>query len=113
MNSQRRRGQDITLWPVKVTTDKRGNRARSADHSKPIRTKGWVTPQRSARAELPGQQVINVIRIGIASEVGDIELWSEVLYAGKTYDVVAPPAYHHGSRHVRHWALDLRERPSG
>ena len=111
MSLQRRRGQAITLWPVTEAVDRRGNRVRAADEANAITTKGWVIPQRSARAEVVGQQQINVIRIGIAADLAGIELWSNVVYGGKDWDVVTPPAYHHGTRHTRHWSIDLRERP--
>lgn len=110
---QRRRGQDIVIWPAKLVTDRRGNETKVADPDNKIETRGWVIPQRSARAELPGQQKINVVRIGVNSDLAGVELWSHVEYDGKHWDIVTPPAYHHGTRHNRHWSIDMRERPSG
>lgn len=113
MTMQRKRGQAITLWPVVTVVDRRGNDVRAADKTSPIEERGWVIPQRSARAEVVGQQQINVIRIGIKANLAGVELWSEAEYDGKPWDLVTPPAYHHGTRHTRHWSIDLRERPSG
>lgn len=113
MSVQRRRGLPLTLWPVKVVTDNRGNEVKIADEDSAIATKGWMIPQRSAKAEVPGQQKIDVIRIGVKADLGNIDLWSRVVWNGAPYDVVTPPSYHHGSsRHVRHWSIDIRKRPS-
>lgn len=101
----------MTLYPVIEVEDRRGNKIRVADKTRPIKTKGWVMPERSSRAEVPGQQKINVIRIGITANLAGVEIWSEVEYDGKVWDVVTPPGYHHGTRHTRHWSMDLRERP--
>lgn len=119
MTFQRKRGLPTKIWPTSVQTDNRGNEQRVVDlTATPIRTKAWVFAQRSARAEVPGQQRINVVRIGIDSDlatqpfdpVGD--LYGRVEFMGKQWDIVAPPSYHHGSsRHTRHWGLDIRERP--
>ncbi len=63
-------------------------------------------------AELPGQQQINVTRMIVDPDLPNVNLWSRVLWRGVVWDVVSPPQYHHGAtRHVRHWSLDLRERP--
>lgn len=80
--------------------------------AEPIVTTGWVIPQRSARAEVAGQQAINIVRIGVTHDLSDVGLWSQVDWNGSRWDVVTPPAYRHGTPHVRHWSIDLRERPS-
>jgi hypothetical protein len=67
-------------------------------------------PQRSAKAEVPGQQLINVTRMIVAADLEDVTLWSRVEYMGKQWDIVTPPAYHHGPRKSRHWSIDIRER---
>ncbi len=109
---QRRRGQPLTIWRTIEQTDNRGNKVKLADEANPWTVKAWTIPQRSAKAEVPGQQKINVIRIGVHADLTGVELWSRVKYLGRTWDVVTPPAYHHGSRHVRHWSIDIRERPN-
>lgn len=108
---QRRRGQRITVFKTKIVTDRRGNTVKVAHETGPHEERGWVIPQRSARAEVPGQQVINVVRIGLSADLREVELWSRVEWDGKSWDIVAPPAYRHGTRGTRHVTIDLRERP--
>ncbi|WP_405056968.1 hypothetical protein OG474_30040 [Kribbella sp. NBC_01505] len=112
MSYQRRRGQTATIWRIVKQTDNRGNEVKVADTANPWIVKAWATPQRSAKAEVPGQQKINVVRIGVDADLAGVEIYSKVIYDGKEWDCVTPPAYHHGSsRHVRHWSIDIRERP--
>lgn len=101
----------MLIWKTVTITDRRGNITKAATPVGPIPVKGWVIPQRSSRAEVPGQQIINVIRIGVDANLPDVELWSRVVYNGKEWDVVTPPEYHAGTRTTRHWSIDLRERP--
>jgi hypothetical protein len=72
-------------------------------------------PQRSAKAEVPGQQQIDITRIGFwvnPEDMGEVTLWSRAEMLGKVYDFASPPVYHHGTaRHSRHWSADLRKRP--
>lgn len=110
---QRKRGLPARVWTVEQTTDNRGNKHEVATETDAITVKVWVFAQRSARAEVPGQLGINVIRIGVDADLEGVDLWSRVEVMGKVWDVVTPPAYHHGTRHTRHWSLDLRERPNG
>lgn len=112
MSRQRRHGQTVKLWPTHKVADRRGNETIAADHSvEPFVVTAAVIPQRSSRAEVPGQQVIDIIRLIMTAELPDITLWSLVEYQGDFWDVMSPPAYHHGSRQVRHWSLDVRRRP--
>lgn len=109
---QRRHGLPAKVWKVKTVADSRGNKHEVADPNDFHEVKVWIFPQRSARAEVPGQQAINVIRIGVDADMDGVDLWSKVELQGKIWDVVTPPSYHHGTRQTRHWSLDLRERPS-
>lgn len=111
MTQQRRHGQTIVLYRSKMITDDRGNHIQIVDMDNSYTTRGWVIPQRSSRAELPGQQDLNVRRIGVPADFPGVDSWSRVLWDGATWDVVAPPARHHGERHVRHWSIDIRRRP--
>lgn len=113
MTMQRKRGQPLKIWKTVIQIDNRGNEVKVADPAGAWVLKAWTIPQRSAKAEVPGQQKINVIRIGITADLAGVEIQSQVEYQGKRWDVVTPPSYHHGSRHVRHWAIDIRERPNG
>lgn len=114
MSYQRARGLPALIYRTKEATDARGNKHRVLDEdTAPHEVTAWTFPQRSAKAEVPGQQQINVVRIGTAHDLAGVELWSRVTFMGKSWDVVTPPAYHHGTRHVRHWSIEIRERPSG
>jgi hypothetical protein len=109
---QRRRGQLAIVYRSAVTEDARGNEVIALDRDNPITVRAAFIPQRSARAEVPGQQQINVTRMIVDADLPDVTLWSEVEAMGKQWDIVTPPAYHHGSRKTRHWSIDIRERPS-
>ena len=43
----------------------------------------------------------------------NVGLPREVAWRGKTFDVVTPPEYHHGTRATQHWTLGMRKRPNG
>lgn len=112
--SLQRRGrhrQPAKVYPTKVTTDSRGNKHHAPDMDNPIDVTAAFIPQRSARAEVTGQQQIQVTRMILSSEVPGMDLWSRVEWRGEFWDCVTPPQYHHGTRHTRHWSIDLRERP--
>lgn len=113
MSVQRRRGQPVTLYRRKRVTDKRGNEQWAPDRENPIRTTAAVIPQRSSRAEVPGQAEVDVYRLIVGVDLDSIGLWSIVEWRGQEWDVVAPPAYRHGTRRVRHWSIDVRGRPGG
>lgn len=110
MSLQRKRGLPAKVYRAVKQTDSRGNVHKVVAPANPHEVRVWIYPQRSAKAEVPGQQHINVIRIGTAV-MDEVDLWSRVDFMGKSWDVVTPPAYHHGTRHTRHWSIDLRERP--
>uniref|UniRef100_A0AAU7GYP3 Head closure Hc1 n=1 Tax=Streptomyces phage Kamino TaxID=3158857 RepID=A0AAU7GYP3_9CAUD len=110
MSLQRRRGQKARIWKTELVEDRRGNHVITATPSGPHEVRAAFIPQRSAKAEVPGQQQINITRMIVAADLEDVTLWSRVEYAGKQWDVVSPPAYHHGPRKTRHWSLDIRER---
>ena len=116
--TQRKRGQPALLYKTIEVTDNRGNDVKVAnidpdsdDYVTPTSFKGWFIPQRSARAEVPGQVQIDVTRMGVDTDLPGIDLWSRIEWMGGQWDVVSPPAYHHGTRHTRHWTIDLRARP--
>ncbi|WP_329296905.1 phage head-tail adapter protein [Streptomyces pseudovenezuelae] len=109
---QRRRGVPATIWKSRLHTDNRGNAVLVADADGPHQVRCALIPQRSARAEVPGQQQINITRMIVSANLEGVELWSRVELMGKVWDIVTPPAYHHGDRKTRHWAIDIRERPS-
>lgn len=112
MSRQRRRGQWATVYPSITTTDSRGNEVQRPDMDKPIRVRAAFIPQRSSKAEVPGQAQINVTRMVVDPHIEGIDLWSRVEWDGKSWDLAAPPAYHHGPRRSQHWSIDIRQRPS-
>jgi hypothetical protein len=111
VSRQRKRGQKALVYQTGEVTDRRGNTKSMVDLSKPLEVRAAFIPQRSARAEVPGQQHINVTRMICDPDLPDVDLWSRVEWAGKSWDIVTPPSLHIGTRHTRHWSLDLRERP--
>lgn len=113
MTWQRRRGLPAVVYRSKVETDSRGNSRKVVDTEDPHTIKVWMMPERSARAEVPGDQQINVIRIGTTYPLEGVDLWSRVELMGSEWDIASPPAYHRGvSRATRHWSITLRERIS-
>lgn len=111
MSVQRRRGQTAVLYGTKVITDGRGNKTIVIDPEKRHVVTAAAIPQRSARAEVPGQQEINITRLIVTSELPDVNLWSRVEFQGQEWDVVTPPSFHYGTRKTRHWSIDIRRRP--
>ncbi|WP_202971134.1 phage head completion protein [Saccharothrix sp. ALI-22-I] len=111
MSHQRKRGQPARIWKTVQTTDRRGNHVTRAEPSGPHEVRAAFIPQRSSKAEVPGQQQINVTRMIVSADLEGVNLWSRVEWRGKQWDIVSPPQYHHGTRRTRHWSLDIRERP--
>lgn len=109
---QRRRGQWALVYRTKVITDSRGNKVEIVDMANPHRVRAAFIPQRSQRAELPGQQDIDIVRMLVDYRLTDVDSWSRVQWDGSMWDVVMPPAMHYGTRHSRHYSMDLRRRPS-
>lgn len=111
---QRRRGHAITLFPTISTVDNRGTPVKGPDLDSPIQTRAWIIPDRSSAAEVPGQQEIEVIRLGIepssALDGAVIDRYSRVEWDGDDWDVAAPPGHRYGTRHVQHQTILLRRR---
>lgn len=101
------------LWPTTVTKDSRGNTVKTPDESRAYAVRAQFLPDRSSKAEVPGQQQINVYRMLLDAQPPDIDLWSRVDWRNRLWDVVTPPAERRGAaRATRHWTLSIRERPS-
>lgn len=113
MSYQRRHGQAVQIWSRKLTEDKRGNETLAVDMTAaPWTGRAAGIPQRSSKAEMPGQQQIDVVRLILPPNLPeDCGLWARVKYLDDFWDVAAPPAYHHGSRRTRHWSMEIRRRP--
>ncbi|WP_309242579.1 phage head-tail adapter protein [Streptomyces sp. KAI-26] len=111
MTVQRRRGQTARVWKTTEVVDRRGNAVVAVDENNPVTVKAAFIPQRSGKAEVPGQQQINVTRMIVSPNLEGVTLWSRVEWQGRMWDIVTPPSYHHGDRRTRHWSIDIRERP--
>lgn len=111
MSVQRRKGETARVWKTIKAIDARGNETLHADPANPHVVRAAFIPQRSSRAEVPGQQQINVVRMIVDADLADVGLWSRVEWRGSEWDVVTSPSYHVGTRHTRHWSIDIRERP--
>jgi hypothetical protein len=107
---QRRRGVEVKVYRSVERVDARGNHQLVVDLNNPVTVRAAAIPQRSARAEVPGQMAIEVVRLIVDVDV-DADLWSRVEYAGGMWDIAAPAAVHNGSRHSRHKSVDIRRRP--
>lgn len=94
-----------------IVQDNRGNDVITPYPNDPVRVRAAQIPQRSSKAEVPGQQQINITRIICDPNLPDVNLWSRVRMDGRMWDVASPPALHYGTRRTRHWSIDLRERP--
>ena len=108
---QRARGQEAIVYPSKVIVDDRGNKVEVVDMDSPIPVTAAFIPQRSQRAELPGQQDIDITTMIVDAELPGVDSWARVHWRGSMWDAVVPPAYHHGTRHTRHVSIALRRRP--
>lgn len=114
MTRRRRRGVVITAYPQKQIEDRRGNLVFGPDLDSPQTARAAVIPQRSSRAEVPGQRAIEVVRLLVDPSVRGVSLWSRVSFDGRDWDVMTPPFLRKsGTRHTRHWALDARAREHG
>lgn len=110
---ERRHGEECLYWPPVERTNERGNTVLAPDlTATPIRTKAWLKPLRGSRAEVPGQQQIRTVEIGFPIELGPNAMYGRYRWGGMEWDGVTPPQYHPGTRHVRHWSITLRQRPS-
>lgn len=108
---RRRQGQPVVIYRTKVIQDARGNSTVVVDPENPHKLTAAVIPQRSSRAEVPGQQLVDVVRLIVSDDLEGVTLWSRVEYRGEEWDLVQPPAYHHGTRRTRHSSVDIRRRP--
>lgn len=83
MSLRRRRGQTARIWKSRTITDRRrGNDVVMADADGPHEVRAVSLPKRSSKAEVPGQQQINVMRMLVDPGLADVNLWSRVKWAG-------------------------------
>lgn len=116
MSVQRRNGVLIKIHPTITTENRRGAKVKGPDLENWHEVRAWIVPDRSSRAELIGQQEIEVYRVGVdpSTVLTGVDQYSRVIWEGDDWDVVGPPAKRGGSRHVRHQTLTIRRRtPAG
>lgn len=111
MSVQRKRGQSAIIYKSTAKEDLRGNTVRSADLSTPFPVIAAFIPQRSSRAEVPGQQVIDVYTMLLSPSYTDVDVWSRVKWNGDEWDLVSPPTLHFGTRRTKHISITIRRRP--
>ena len=107
---QRNRGEVAYIYQVGKTTDLRQNVVESA-LSIFLTVRAVFAPDRSARAEMPGQQQVSVFTMITSSDLSGVSLYSLVKWRNSWWDIVSPPAWHIGDRHTRHWSIIIRWRP--
>lgn len=106
------RGEVAEIWAATARADSRGNQTFSVDDGPPTYTvRAAFSADRSARAEVPGQQEIDVVRMIVPHDLPLVNTFARVRWRGVWWDVVAPPARRLGNRHTRHWTLTIRKRP--
>ena len=114
MSVQRTRSQELaTIYRAITVVDNRGNESVQPTMDNPHVVRVHAAPDRSARAEVPGEMQIDVLTLRIPYMLADVNLRSRVFFREDWWDVVAPPADHGGSRHVRHSTITIRRRPGG
>lgn len=106
----RRRGERVKIYKSKPSTDARGDET-YAPAGEPLEVRAVVTADRSARAEVPGQMDIDVVKMVTSADLEGVDLWSRAEWGDEWWDIVAPPARRIGTRGTRHWTLTLRRRP--
>lgn len=99
------------VWRTRPTADRRGNVVLAATDDGPYEVKAVFLPERSAKAEVPGQQQINVYTMIVQPDLDDVTLWSRVRWRGELWDIVTPPEHHGGTRQTKHISLQIRQRP--
>lgn len=107
---QRRTGEWVTLYTARREVSARGAPMLVVDPDSGVKFRCTEQPERSSRAELPGQLGIEMVRIDIPWET-PASLWGAAYFRDGWWDVQNPPAVLPGSRHVRHKQIVLRRRP--
>ena len=105
----RRRGQRVKIYKARPQTDMLGN-VTWAPTSEYHEVRAVATADRSARAEVPGQMHIDVVKLITDADLSEVNIWSRVELDGRWWDVVAPPARRVSTRQLRHWSIMIRAR---
>ena len=115
MSSRQRVRSDhfATIYRVTTVTDARGNKTIQPTSVNPHVVPASQIPDRSARAEVPGEMEINVCTLRVPADLDGVTLRSRVQWDGEWWDLVAPPTRRTGTRHSKHWTITIRKRPGG
>ena len=105
----RRRGERLKIHRSAPFTDGRGNET-YAPTGDSYEVRAAVIADRSARAEVPGQMHIDVVKAITDADLPGVNIWSRIEWDGRWWDVVAPPALRSSPRHLRHWTIIMRAR---
>lgn len=106
---QRRRGVTVRFHKTATITDLRGNETViSTPEYHEVRAA--IIPNRSSRAEVPGQMAIDVVDIITTSDLSGVNIWSRVEMDGRWWDCVSPPTVHYGTPSTYHWTVTVRNR---
>lgn len=108
-----RNAQDAIVYKTTTITDDRGNEQVQVDMDNGINVKAAFIPRSSREISTAGQAVHEAYTMTIKADIPDVGMWSTVEWRGEFWDVTAPPEYHHGTRHVRHWTVEVRRRMGG
>lgn len=111
MSYQRKHGAAVIFYPQKLVTDADGVPTLVADMDSPsIPTKAAVIPDRAQRAEVPGQQVVNIVRL-LVKRMPGLGPWARAEFWGRMWDVTVPPEERQNvPRPNRHMVVEVRER---
>lgn len=103
-------GSDVILvYPEVSMRDSRNNLVKVPSDT-PVTVRATTSMDRSSIAELPGQVEISVIRC--VTRDAPVGSWARVEYAGKEWDLAAPPRWSPGmSKATRYVSFTLRSRP--
>jgi len=112
MSVQRRgrNAQDAIVYKTTTITDDRGNE-QVVVSDEGINIKAAFIPRSTREISTAGQAVHEAYTMIVRADIPDVGTWSTVEWRGEFWDVISPPEYHHGTRHVRHWTVEIRKRP--
>ena len=99
------------MYPMKLVTDARGNKQWAVDRDHPIQTRAFFVPTRASLAEVAGQLSISEYSMIVSTKLVGVRERSLVEWNDRTWEIITPPEYRHGTPGTRHWSFGLRRRP--
>jgi len=115
MTAQRkgRNAQSAIVYKTTSVVDDRGNEQVQVDMDNGVEVMAAFTAASTRDIAVAGQATHEQYTMIVRPDIPDVGMWSVVEWRGEFWDVVAPPEYHHGTRHVRHWSVKIRRRMGG